>query len=80
MTAQELIQKLNKEYGIESRWPTFLEVDGETYANICQFIFDDKLKRVPYICKTVIIPIAIGETGGIFFKGMEIILKRKGDK
>lgn len=72
MTLEELRNKFNNEFGIE-KWPKTYEVDSDTYANICQGIFDYKIKdenrMYPFL-----IEVTVGLNNGIFFKGVELIL------
>ena len=69
MTTEELRHKFNTEFEM-GEWPKTYGVDHETYANVCQFVFNKKLEAEsgPWI------PIAVGVNGGILFKNVELIL------
>lgn len=71
MTAEELGSKLNIIYGLKE-WPLVFEVDHETYANVCQYIFSRRRQE------TIghIIDVAIGGNEGIMFRGIELILRK----
>lgn len=56
--------------GLPRSLPSIYEVDHETYANVCQYIFDKKADEV----NQHIIHIALGLNKGIMFKGVELIL------
>lgn len=78
MTTDEFRAKLNKEYGIKHPWPEMLEVDHETYANVCQTIFNKYAEKAPVSLLGLgsIVTLAIGpKKGGIMFHGVELILK-----
>ncbi len=78
MTAQELMKTIN-EYisvaGIENPLPDHLDVDAVTYANICQYVFDNHQEATITSKFVKHIEIAIGMNNGIMFKGIELILK-----
>lgn len=73
MTVNELRAKFN-EFELYD-WPKVYYVDHETYANVCQYIFQ-KLGELtfPYI------QVALGANNGIMFKNVELILEHKNDK
>ena len=77
MTANQLRDKLNKElWGMKPR-PSTYKVDAETYASICQDVFDNKIGTdVVSVLKdgTQIIRVFVGPNNGILFKGFELIL------
>jgi hypothetical protein len=78
MTAEEFITKLNNEYGMKP-WPIWLEVDHETYANCCQYVFH-KMKegRDLYFNWEGFenrVSVAIGPNEGLMFKNIELRLK-----
>ncbi len=76
MTADELHRLLNDLYGRTKPWPKYREVDAETYANVCQEIFDNLIKTYPRADNHVYI--ALGPlTNGIMFKNVELILVKK---
>lgn len=73
MQAYKLKQMLADKFGIEGSYPLMLEVDHETYANVCQEIFNKRgyfnpidLPQFPRI--------ALGPHNGIMFNGVELIL------
>lgn len=75
MTANELIDKFNNEFGL-STWPETYEVDANTYANVCQLIFESKLDYDDYmsIDKYRVVNISLGKHGGIIYRNVELIL------
>lgn len=75
MTSNELGNYLNKEYGIENPWPAKLEVDADTYAQVCQAIFDHVVNN--YHLSGPFYEIALGPNKGIMFKNVELILKER---
>ncbi len=72
MTVQELANKFNNEFGLD-KWEAKYEVDAETYANVCQFIFNrnTKLKMNGIID----VHIVVGPNNGVLFKNVELIYK-----
>lgn len=71
-SAEELRREFNETFGIKN-YPKKVLVNHETYANICQFIFDriaDKVENGPFY------EIALGINKGIMFKNIELILKK----
>lgn len=88
MTVEELKKYLYDEYpGLESQWPDKIEVDAETYGNVCQFLFEkclrddglyfewdvNELGKRPFRQK--IISLFLGPNNGIMFKSVELIKK-----
>ena len=71
MTAEELISTLNRVFGMENKWPDTFEVDSDTYANCCQYVFN-KEPSIPY--KALV---ALGANKGLMFKNVELILEEK---
>lgn len=74
MTAQELKNHLNNEFE-SCIWPRTYEVDYETYANVCNYIFElaskgpsDQINKIN---------IYIGGNNKILFKSVELLLKKK---
>lgn len=87
MTSNELRKLFNDKFGNE-KWPKTYEVDHETYANICQDIFDhhvqsktmfwDSVENAKDITDFQVIGIFLGLTkNGIMFKNVELILKSR---
>jgi hypothetical protein len=75
MTFNELRRKFNNEFAL-GEWPTTYELDAKTYANVCQYIFDNKGETsFIEIGKDKLIEIAIGPNNGIMFKNVELIYK-----
>ena len=74
MTATALREHLNLTYG-SGPWPDHIEVDGQTYANVCQAIFDYHQEAVLLVKGCKKIPIIIGPNNGIMYKNVELILK-----
>lgn len=81
MTTEELRAKLNKEFGMNKEWPNYYIVDHETYANVCNTIFSRMISlfNENYFTdeglKFNLISISVGVHGGIFFKGVELLLE-----
>jgi hypothetical protein len=85
MTTEELRIKFNNEFGL-GKWPETYEVDTETYANICQSIFEHQAKTVNMYWDVIedgeqkpdikTVAISLGRSNGIMFKNVELILKR----
>ena len=74
MTATELSRKFNDEFEL-NKWPTTYEVDVETYANVCQYLFEN-LTKLP-IEGIRRVSIAVGKNNGILFKNVELVMKGK---
>lgn len=80
MTAQELMKFINEianTKGIDSKPPDHLDIDPITYANVCQFIFDNHREAIRYEGGLIEISVLIGINNGIIFKGIELILKER---
>lgn len=76
MTANDLIRKFNR-YGL-NKWPKTSAVDHVTYANVCQFIFESKIRNheeIAFQGNATDIVISVGPNNGIMFKNVELILK-----
>jgi hypothetical protein len=73
MTALELINKMNTEFELDG-YPQFFEVDHETYANCCQFVFNYLNQENPM---PGLIIVRLGRQGGLLFRNVELILKEK---
>ena len=80
MTATELIRHLNEAYGISKPFPDHLEVDAETYANVCQHVFDSHHYAAVDKTGKKSIEIQIGNNNGILVKGVELILRSSHDR
>lgn len=78
MTAQELREKMNKDYGDKGLpWPSVLDVDAETYLNVCQFTFQEKTRFSPVPLGGVYsVVIHLGLEKGIMFKGVELVMRK----
>lgn len=86
MTTNELRNSFNNKYGL-GEWPLTYEVDHETYANVCQDIFENQFRLDNLFWDTVedgeqkpdveILSIAVGRNKGIMFKNVELILKSR---
>ena len=70
MTTLELRTLLNA-YGIKQR-PQALDVDHETYANVCHEALARKFKD----SLTYDVTLTLGDSGGVMFRGVEIKLKK----
>ncbi len=78
MTAQELRNHFLVSFDISNKWPTTFEVDAETYANVCQEIFNNKKSyEKEYYSDGWFARIAFGNNNGIMFKNIELIYKSK---
>lgn len=76
MTANELREYFDKTYGLYT-WPEKFEVDSETYANVCQEIFNKMGKHIALAYSDGYeITVALGKSCGIKFKDVELILKK----
>lgn len=73
MTAPELINHLNRVFGINP-WPKQYEVDAATYGHCCQAVFNE-YKMPLRLNERLIISLSVGENGGLMFKNVELILK-----
>lgn len=58
---------------LKKTWPETFEVDHETYANVCQHVFDHIADNVEW---GPIYEIALGPNKGLMFKNVELILKK----
>lgn len=80
MTVIELTDFFNKEYGIEREWPKVKEVDHQTFANVCKFIFDYESKAVDPVFRlsngSRAYTVFLGQYGGIMFKNVELLLRK----
>lgn len=85
MTIDELRNHFNDNFPAYEKWPTTYEVDHETYANVCQSIFnfqvEDNVDTIPLTYNTpnghkgYCISLCLGSRNGIMFKNVELILK-----
>lgn len=75
MTVDELTRLLNDTYGISKWWPKTFEVDHQTYANVCQRVFEVYSSSVYTFPDTV--SVLIGPNKSVMFKGVELILKKE---
>ena len=76
MTANELIQFFNDRF-ILGEWPDQYEVDYETYANVCQTVFEHESTEILYFGKEGSgVAVSLGPNHGIMFKNVELILKK----
>lgn len=90
MTTDELHRFFNDKFGTYKSWPSKYEVDHETYANVCQTVFDHLFEQEKEVWETMeneeqqleraldgtTLPVAVGSSKGILFKNVELILKR----
>lgn len=75
MTAEELKIQLNNVYGITKEWPDHLEVSADTYANVCQHVFDRGQEKDFTDRKDIKrFTLSFGVNNGLMFKGVELIL------
>lgn len=81
MTPEELLTELNLKYGYNP-WPETYEVDTETYALVTQALLNYHIANNHYIVikyKGFHIEIATGFHGGLMFKNVELLIKRKNE-
>ncbi len=71
MTANELRTLFSKSFGF-TNWPSTYEVDAETYGHVCKALID-KWLEIDFPPDRA--EIKLGPNGGIYFKGVELILK-----
>ena len=77
MKAKDLKRKFNEAFGLD-QWPKTYPVNHNTYANVCQFIFESKIKNDEHIAfqgNVTDVAISLGPNNGILFKGVELILQ-----
>lgn len=74
MTAQELKDKFDREFGLSKNWPSCYTVDAETYGYCCQAIFDS---RANIHMEGYRLSIWVGPSNGLMFKNIELILENK---
>lgn len=74
MNHDELLNHLHDTYGIQN-WPSTLEVDAETYGNICDWLF--KKLHILQQDSYGVIHLLLGPNQGIMFKHIELILVKK---
>lgn len=72
MTATELRNHFSDTYGLNNEWPKTFDVDHETYANVCQFLFKYLAEYWPGA-----VHVSIGPNYGVMFKNVELILVEK---
>lgn len=78
MTAQELKEKFNREFGLHGPWPKTYIVNAETYGNVCNELIKyvrDQTEALGWegFPRTVIL--VVGDNNGIMFKNVELILR-----
>lgn len=62
-------------------WSKSIDVDHETYANVCQDIFEHQFDNSTLTIHTKEfsqLSISVGPNKGIMFKNVELILKSRG--
>lgn len=69
MNANELIQYLNDTFGL-NQWPNSYQVDEETYARVCQYIFDNLSKTNGRVI------VFLGKNNGIMIKNVELVMRK----
>jgi hypothetical protein len=72
MTTNELKEKFVRNYGFKHPWPPSYGVDADTYACVCQAIFD----RQVILGTPSFVHVAVGPHGGIMFQSVELLLVR----
>ena len=85
MTTEQFRRMLNSNYGIKSAFPKEMLVDADTYANVCQAVFNRQVTEnedtLPITYGDVdgpkgwCISLCLGVHNGIMFKNVELILK-----
>jgi hypothetical protein len=81
MTVYELRSYFNEKFGLDD-WPKQYAVTPETYANVCQFIFERtvlKQSQNPFADNPELswITISVGPNCGIMLKDVELIMLPK---
>jgi len=71
MTANELRNYFNDTWGVDG-FPTTYDVDHETYANVCQEVFNNLADNYP---DRLALPVHIGPHRGVMFKDVELTLR-----
>lgn len=71
MTAEQLIEKFNNDFGINP-WPKTYGVDEATYASCCQYVFD----MASEFMVNGATKISLGPSNGLLFKNVELIVKK----
>ena len=72
MTLNDLVNKFNTEFKL-GQWPSAYRVDHETYANVCQELFNTiPSERLGFLSR---VTITLGPNKGILLKNVELILK-----
>lgn len=74
MTADQLRELFIKRFGAKDPWPAKFEVDAATYGYCCQDVFSNLEEKYPRANGTV--HVALGSSGGLMFKNVELILER----
>lgn len=76
MTAEQLRQKMNDEYGnYNLPWPDSIEVDKDTFINVILFLFDTKSIGFSKVQHQV--QLQLGKNNSVLFKGVELLLKKE---
>lgn len=70
MTVEQFKRMLNSNYGVEKNWPARLMVDADTYANVCQAVFENNINKI----NGPGVSVEVGPRNGIKFKNIELIL------
>ncbi len=76
MTAQELRRHFEKTFGL-GVWPDTFEVDAETYGRVVNELLSTMARFNPTPERVTWLKLAVGKSGGLFFKNVELILKDK---
>jgi len=72
MTAEQLIELFNNSF-VLGKWPDRYEVDANTYANACQFVFTRRGGNREVDGK---VRISLGPNNGLMFKNVELIFEK----
>lgn len=69
MTPNELTAHMNNTFGL-NQWPTWMNVDANTYAQVCNFLFEHLHQQ--HLGHAIV---SLGPNSGIMFKGVELLLE-----
>jgi hypothetical protein len=86
MTVEELRRSLQDQYGLHTKWPDRLHVDADTFAHVCESIFNRAVENTDPDCGVncnlkvggyyIIDNLALGPHRGIMYKDVEISLRK----
>lgn len=74
MTPTELLHDWHETFGPETKWPNAVVVDQETYAQMCQLVFNQS--NILTINNVRTVTLSVGPHRGLMFKNVELLLLR----